>query len=253
MKIILPIILICLLLNACKKDEVPTSDGLKLSKVTTKDGDSLSTSNFYYDSLDRLKRILLTNNNHHTYDRLFSYDNSGILIKVSFVSTYTNGTNTITTGSGKDSFLYNNGKMTGKFESGAQGSPLGRHKYTYDASGRMTADSFFYNTIDSLQSYTIFTYNANDDLIEWQTNQKFGSWSIGQIIHQNHNNTINPYHSQGLIYYAMDYWDKTPLSKHLVTQVVSPSEINNFSYEYYANGLPRKIFIDSEVIELFYE
>jgi|GEM_PF-2049044 len=156
--------------------------------------------------------------------------------------------------SGRDSFLYSsNNQLVQRLRRIA--SDTSRYwiinKYVYDSKGRMITDSSFTGQTfinPSLIPYVIttFNYDANDNIISVDHNSV---WPIGTSTHQmfttSYDNKINPFKNLGLIpYFAYGtpflLSSNNPLTK-------------DFQYEYYDNGLLKKISYRSVTQEYLYE
>ncbi len=87
-----------------------------------------------------------------------------------------------------------------------------------------------------------------------------GTWQKVGVVQAMYNNAINPYNSIGLMYYITKGHDEnkyTLTSKNQVTQLTTGVGAISYNYEYYSNGLPKKVLITNRsklsTIEFFYE
>ena len=111
------------LFSACKKSDLPDTDGQQLQRSITKEGDSILYSFFSYDDQDRLTAMIDSNNNGYVWKTFIDYNSQGNLVKFKVLSSsYPNSPiNEVSY-----SLLYNNN--TRLLKSGSLLLPLARIK-----------------------------------------------------------------------------------------------------------------------------
>ncbi len=155
---------------------------------------------------------------------------------------------------GRDSFLYNiNHQLVQRLR--RISSDTSRYwlinTYVYDTKGRLVTDTSFTGQT-SLHPAVIpeqissFYYDANDNVIKTDNNYV---WPVGTSKHQvytsGYDTKTNPFKNLGLIpYFAY--------SSAFLLSANNPLS-QDFQYEYYANGLLKKISYKSVVQEYIYE
>ena len=156
--------------------------------------------------------------------------------------------------SNRDSFLYNsNNQLTQRLRRIT--SDTSRYwlinTYVYDTKGRLITDTSYTGQTSLHPSITpeqisSFFYDPNDNLIKVDNNYV---WPVGTSRHQIYtsgfDNKINPFKNFGLIPY-LAYSTPFLLSSN------NP-QTQDFQYEYYDNGLLKKISYKSVTQEYFYE
>lgn len=254
---ILSVMTACLLMYACTKHDMTSPSGTRLVKVRTNMADSSGndcatcyvTELFAYDALGKLVTItdsggrglptsgpwpfMLNYNYYHT----LQYNDQGNLIK-----------------SGRDSFLYNsNNQLIQRLRR----IPLDTSRYwlintyVYDNKGRLITDTSFTGQTSLHPSIipaqiSSFSYDANDNLIKIDNNSV---WPVGTSTHQvytsGYDNKINPFKNLGIIPYLAFNTPFLLSSNNPQTQ--------DYQYEYYSNGLLKKVSYKSVIQEYIYE
>jgi len=238
-------------LLSCTKNELPSSGGSRLSKTIASSGDSVVFSYFKYDKEGKLVRILDSAvYGHHKWGINFQYNTSDKLIKMELF-------NDLSPLVESYSLIYQNGIVTQKIR---EDDPS-RNKdiYSYDAQGRLIADTSYYYTFPEPVCFS-FSYDSNENVTSQQSSyHSAGSWIASSAIHFNYSNSPNPYYPIGLNYYL--YRNNIALlSKYLVTEIDYPMTTATYTYDYYSNGLVRKLHLqytnnaaEPVTIEFFYE
>ena len=238
-------------LLSCTKNDLPSSGGSRLSKIIASSRDSVVISYFKYDTEDKLISILDSAvHDHYAYGINFQYNAAGKLIKAEIFNELDPSTETY-------SFIYQNGVIA---EMVNDNNPsLYKDVYAYDAQGRLVADtSYWHNSPEPV--YWNFSYDNNENISSWQDfYHSSGSWIPFSTIHLTYNNASNPFYPVALIYYLYKR-DIALLSKYQVTQIDYPWTTAEYTYEYYSNGLARKLhrqynngWADPVTMEFFYE
>ena len=238
-------------LLSCTRNDLPSSGGSRLSKTIARSGDSVVISYFKYDTEGKLIRILDSAVYSHRASGIsFQYNTSDQLIKTELFNDFNSIIESY-------SFIYQNGVVTEKIN---EDDPS-RNKdiYAYDAQGRLIADTSYYYTFPE-PVYFSFSYDNNENVISQQPfYRSSGSWIASSTVHFSYNNSPNPYYPIGLNYYLCKN-DITWLSKDLVTQIDYSMTTATYTYEYYSNGLLRKLHLqytnnaaEPVTVEFFYE
>ncbi len=220
---------------ACKKDDVPDTEGSRLHMTIYQIGNSISSRRFVYDDQNRLSAIYDSSNGLYRHRVFLNYDPQGKLVQV------TDANNGMFDGSFIEivfSFQYDQaGRMTRKAGVSPSGNPI-INSYTYDARNRLVADSMYSYWSDKIYSYTTFTYDNNDNVIE----RKETRFDSGEVLDQSHityEQSPNPFNKLGQVLYFLT-GDEMALSKNNYDYIDNGNNITNYSFEYQHNGLPRK-------------
>lgn len=241
---------------ACKKDNAG-GNGTRLSELVFNDTyDSTGSVVFKYDGNGRLKNISNTFRNKPTYHTDFIYDASGKLQTTEQFSTYTNYSSTQT-------YYYEGDKLVKKVYGDLQPGGDFYFNYTYNAQAKLIADTVYGFSVPGAV-YNNFAYTGND-LTQWET--FYGShttgWQSAGKTKASYTNANNPFYENGLLFFVtMGDFVKgiVTLSEKLVSSVEYPNgEVISYNYEYYTNGLPKRVTIESnktgyrQVIDFYYE
>jgi hypothetical protein len=244
-----------LLFISCKKNNPEDRGHHHLVKTVSKLGDSASYTFFNYDEQNRLIRITDSNNTNHTrhYTSLV-YDANDKWIK----SVYTNDFDLFT---GEDSFLYDNNRIIKKQYSNSFGTH-NKNIYVYDVAGNLIHDTTYSYWSNSVFGFANYSYNNSGNIVSWQEYyDQGGTMQSDGTSSASYNNLINPYYDFGLPFYISRN-DNTLMSKYQVTQGrYSDGSIANYTYDYYPEGLVKKIvityisggYIDISTVEFFYD
>jgi hypothetical protein len=252
---------------ACRKDHSSNENSQRLKEEVYRWGDSISYSFFFYDDQGRLiaERDSVFSGILRLNKSLLEYDVQGRLSKVSY------STSDPYIQSLSYSFVYdNNNQIIRKIELASDGSVRRTaNTYNYDTQGRLTTDSVYDYWSESVYSWTVFTYGANDNVISWENNNKQGGAQSIKSISVSYDNKLNPYRSLGKVaYFIMNkYYDQFYLTRNNPTQI-KYDDLNygnttvDYKYEYSENGLPKKIKIVTtygqteaynDFVEFYYE
>ena len=255
-----------LLLIACEKEKSFSTNGStavnssRLTKAISRWQDSATYSFYYYDDQNRLKNIVDSENtNFSKAFTSFVYDAAGRLLK----KIYTSGHNS---DAGVDSFWYDgNDNIAGKIYSNQYATAIGvrrKNTYTYDARGRMIADTTYSYRSEDIIEYVTYTYDNNDNIVSWQEfHDEGGIMKTDGIISASYTNLVNPYFDLRSSLYTIWYGNWI-LSKHLSARVIyDGGTIENYTYEFYPGGSVKKLiatedsggYSDITTLEFFYE
>ena len=260
----------CFIFYSCTKQGTENVSLPRLQKIITNGVDSLgndcNTCLYYqffkYDTNGRL--IKITDSSaawYHFYNGpqpyFFSYSiYTGHLtygINYSFYVSleYNSAGNFIK--AGRDSFIYNSNNQVAQRFSRVQCDTCRSYlvnKYTYDAKGRLIADSsftgqtFLVPTV-VLHEYTVFAYDANDNVIQSTVINMLPGTYPPRINMAQYDNHPNPYKNLGVPAYLV-YENPFVLSSNNVLPT-------GYTGEYYSNGLPQKIIFKNYTQTFFYE
>jgi hypothetical protein len=155
----------------------------------------------------------------------------------------------------KDSFVYNNrNQLTARLKRNLDNQSYVMNAYTYDVKGRLIADSGYVNQSvlnpkGVLYGYDLYTYDGNDNVI-LDDRYDFSPPGSSNVKHTTYtatyDNKKSPYKGLGLLPYLLFYYHGFFLS---AGNVMEPG----YTYEYYANGLLKRISYQGFVQECFYE
>lgn len=239
----IPFLLLIFSFVGCKKDDYPTPNGKRLEKIIGRWYDTVYYTFFKYDQDDRVVEVIRNNNNVPLDTGFLSieYNSQGKMVnyrskynRSSFSYAYT--------------FIYDtNGRITQK-RSLPTNSPS--KSYSYDQEGRLVTDSNFYYSLNSSILSGVYQYDNKGDLVKWQNqyydsyNQRVFTWPVTEA---SYNNSLNSLADLGqILYHILEYYPYI-LSKHNVSQINynNGSLDRSFTYEYYPNGLMKKIIYDN--------
>jgi hypothetical protein len=173
---------------ACNKgDDTPNGNAL-LSKVTDGDG----TRMYQYDKQNRLTRIERVENDGILYADSMIYDANGRLQKSVTKEKIIGRTDYYYT------YLRNDKAQIIRKLGMNQGSGIvpNDHSYAYDDKGRIIADTTYYQQTNSILSYFVLRYDANNNISELESYNLVNPNNQGVITYQ-YDTKRNPYHLQG--------------------------------------------------------
>ena len=237
---------VLLLFFACRKEDFP-GDGSKLKMTIGHlawSDDSTVYTIFKYDASEKLTMIIDSFKNEAATTIQLFYDNAGRLA-------YSVTRFPYFTDEKLDSFYYdNNDRIIRKrtVSDDPAYSYFSEFLLTYDAAGRLIADTTHtggYNHHD-FNSYNSYQYDANDDLVKWESASTYqGILHSYQPVQASYNNNINPYRKLGLMFYLLTQ-DNVVLSAHERTSVNwTPANQTTYHYDYFQNGLVKRITINN--------
>lgn len=235
------------LFSACKKSDLPNTDGQRLQRSITKEGDSILYSFFNYDDQDRLTAMTDSNNNGYVWKTFIDYNNQGNLVKFKVLSSsYPNSPiNEVSY-----SLLYNNNDQV--VEKRVTTSTIGPDKkintYSYDIQGRLIGDTTYSYWNNEVFSYMAFIYDGNNDVIQWEEYSKWsGTMKSEGITTASYNRVDNPISNLGLGIYFIGSGSSL-LSKHNRIQTnYYDGTTESYTYDYYNNGLLKKVVVHDNV------
>ena len=243
--------LICITIvfvNSCAKNESRSVAGTRLKKISINRTDSLAFFFFKYDQDNKLSKITTSfiDNEAAGGTTTLGYDSAG---RVSTLTYSGEGLRSFS----DTLFYYNNGALVKKTGASLFG---GTHVYSYDEKKRLISDSAFNGS--TVHGYATFTYDADDNLVEWNVYNYFPwdkSWAhFGETLFS-YDNRKSPLGDLGQLLYMIrgDYeW----VGKNNVTQTKYWTQTwpTIFTYEYNADGLPKKATgKQNNVVVLTYE
>lgn len=114
------------------------------------------------------------------------------------------------------------------------------HYYSYDSGNRLIKDSLFNNKNKRLVEYTVYTYDARDNVVEWNRySNAFGTLVTELKAVATYDQNPNPYRSVGSTVYTYWYFNFGRSRNNPLTIVYSDGTKETYQYQYYSNGLPR--------------
>lgn len=236
---------VIVLLYSCSKEHLPQASGERLYRIVNSDGDSTLYLNFNYDAEGKLTLIEDSNSQTHLGRIFLYYNEDNKMVKRVWMRYYGSLNNLL--GQGIDSFIYDNNDRITKtiLISTPNNTPTYKtiNSFSYDEQGRLIADtthSYWNNDITAL---TKFTYDAGGDVVQSE-NVSYTSGAVqnSTITKFTYNTTENPYKDLGMAAYLFLYDKEMMLSKHVPLQAsFQDNSTNSYSYEYYSNGLPKKV------------
>lgn len=258
-------ILLLFLLHSCQKEDLPNAGGELLQKIKYNSNDSVLYTFFYYDDQNKLVAITDSNNNGHLWKTHIEYNiqDKPVKFKV-FYRSHPGGSFS----EGVDSLVYNTQWQVMKELYTSSFIPTYKviNTYSYDAQGRLAVDTMHNYRSDEVNGYTNFIYDGSNNVVQWQQFIKEGgAMKSSGIVVANYNTHKNPFHVLGLAVYFLRRPDISPnmlLSRYNPLQIIYNSSYNqNYSYEYYSNGLPKKTVVRTKDggpfsvtdIEFFYQ
>jgi hypothetical protein len=226
------------ILSACKKEEASSPLEKKLHSVSQKLNDSIGYSVFHYDADNKLTEVIDSNNNGHSWKTIIRYAGDSPRTITRLYHSYF----TIPEFEVLDSLVYENGKVIQKLFKAANRSYEKTNTYSYDAKGRLTADTIYSN--NEIYGYRSFVYDANDNVVQWQEYEKQSG-----IIRSRGNITVtyssnkSPFKNLGLIAYIIRD-NFLYLSKNAPLQANYYDGLQlDYSYQYGTYGLINKAII----------
>src|SRR5688572_3179239 len=235
------------LFSACKKSDLPTTDGQRLQRSITKEGDSILYSFFNYDDHDRLTAMTDSNNNGYVWKTFIDYNNQGNLVKFKVLSSSYPGepVNEVLY-----SLLYNNNNQVveKQITTFSVGPDKKINTYSYDAQGRLIVDTTYSYWNDEIFSYMAFIYDGNNNIIQWEEYSRWsGTMESEGITTASYNSVNNPYTSLGPGVYFIG-GGSSLLSKHNRVQTnYYDGTTETYTYDYYNNGLVKKVVIHDNI------
>lgn len=240
------VVLIFSFFNSCKKEDLPEAGGQQLQKIIIQFGDTISYTLFDYNKQNNLLvAITDSNNNGNVWKTFIEYNILNQPVKFK-----------------SDSLIYENNRVVKKISTTYPYPVL--NTYSYGAQNRLITDTAYYNSGGIIYTnYTKFTSDNNSNIVQWQTFYKSPSGSISSngIITASYDGEINAYSSLGLAAYFIrgDIFLLSNQNRKQTNYLNGVTE--NYQYEYYSNGLPRKAVVQNRTggqvsahnIEFFYE
>ena len=235
------------LIVGCEKDYYPIANGKLLQKIVYRWHDTLYYSFLKYDQNDRLVEIKGTGINSplDTIIVSINYDAQGKMI--GYIYKYNRFPNVYAY-----TFIYNSdGRIS---EKRTPGSNTRSHIYAYDQKGRLVADSLYIHDLNSMIPVVLYEYDDADNLIKWQNfyynpaTRKIDSLPRNEASYHNSRNTLADIAQT--LHFILEYRAYI-LSKHNVAQVKNNGDTHTYTYEYYANGLTKKVIHNND--KAFYE
>lgn len=236
-------IMAALFITACKKNNLPDAGGTRLSRIAFRSVSDSSGSVVlkYYDN-GRLESTTNTYNDILFYRTRYFYDAAGKLERTEGTSFNNNHVFTY-------SYFYEGNNIVKKVLNAPPGQQVS-YQYFYDAHGKLIVDSVFDASFTSSQ-YTDFTYTG-DNLTKWSMSYRSPQipWQSGGSFKATYNNIDNPFYELGLLSYVaggLDLATGIPtLSKQLLATIEHPNGlVMHYDYDFYSNGLPRKVTVHS--------
>jgi YD repeat-containing protein len=245
---LLPAFIILVFLYACTKDDLPQAGGERLHKIirSNDQDDSMHYVTFNYDAQGRLAVIEDSNSQTHMHRTLISYNNDNKMIKIVRTRYYGSPSNLLGQ-EGADSFVYNNdNRIIKRLAISTQNNNPAyttSNTYSYDEQGRLVTDTAHSIWTNGIAGLTTFTYDTNDNVIK--SEKRYYSSGVLQdsaITQMTYTSQDNPYKNLGSAAYFLLYDKDMVLSKQAPLLVLYPyNTIISYNYEYYNNGLPRKV------------
>jgi len=218
--------------SACQKENTTLAEGTKLKMTTSQLNDSISYESFNYDNQNRVTLIEDSNNNGAKYKMLIEYNAQGQPLKL--------------TASQNQSYFFsydNNGRIVKKLNQPASNSGNSiRNVYSYDSKGRLIADSVYSSWTNEVFSYTTYTYNENDNVVERKEYNNFmGSMQMENSVQLLYDDKPNPHNNLGTTLYFITNDDRYLSRNNKIQVKYQDGTIMGYEYEYQNNGLPKKV------------
>ena len=241
-RVLLCLLSVFLVLTACKKDIQPNPPGTLLKKIVIAAGDSITYVNFNYDADKRLTGHTITNNRNIgvRWETVFGYDTQNNLVFLRTVQHNDQTKDSVTTEI--DSLFYQNTRLVLKVGYSYGNVSVGTgHKYAYNSFGNVIADSSFFWSNQSFYGFTRFTYDANENIIQWEYIPKNPSSGFSRTVTATYNNTLNAFAKLGdLIYFTSIFFQgEAPLllSKYNVTKTLEGAVSKSYAYDYNSTAI----------------
>jgi hypothetical protein len=254
-KPLLMLILLLLLLSCKKEDNFTGNEHLTKIDLVDSSGQLLSTSEYKYDSAERLVMVPSTGSA------------GTVLIQIEYEPSGKPKSCKVSNSRVGDQLKFDFqtdaiGKIVRANGTAFQpNSSIDSHTYTYDGKGRLIIDSFFTQS-GALNGYVNFEYDNNDNVIAYQlfNNQGASLYTQGRWTFQ-YDSKHNPFYQIGQLLYTslggsgINYsWlsKNNPLSASLNNIVITPG--GGFRYQYYSNSLPKTSAVrtSNSLIEKYY-
>ena len=214
-----------------------------LKMVISKWYDSINYTSFKYDSQHRLSAQVDSNNNGHKHIARIEYNAQDRPIKITTAYTY-NNTNFYPDQS--DSLIYDaSGRIVKKVSLNALTNidPT-RNSYSYDAKGRLIADSIHSYWANEIFGYITYTYDDNDNIIQAMDYEKLsGPMQIQSIMQGSYDSKTNPYNRLAVLGYIINQNDVYLSKNNRNSEKYQGGTIVTFDYNYYGNGLPKRLSV----------
>lgn len=194
-KVLFALCSICILLNACTREDPGTQGAGLLEKVVIRNSDDVSyTSAYSYDRQNRLTHIRV-GSSFYSWKAVteIQYDLQGRLHKAIFY--HVNDSNVITKLNHSYSYVYdNNNRIIRKIYTPLSPTTAGGkdHRFEYDAQGRLIADYTLADQSGVVERYTVFVYDSNNNVVEIKEHS--GSATVPSYTYYlTYDNKQNPY------------------------------------------------------------
>jgi|GEM_PF-1656107 YD repeat-containing protein len=235
------ILLLTFAFISCSKENISFDGNEILTKIETYNPSTQTTTalEYKYDNFGKLIEIV-SSGNPSSDKQTFLYDANGNLISNTL-------SNNLSVNLYKYDFVVDSKgriiKATGT--SFLSNLTIANHTYTYDIQGRLIIDSVF-NQSGSIHSYINFTYDNNNNVIEYQQFVNHGTSIIkSSTMVIEYDSKRSPYFRIGQTLYtslggSVSYFylsKNNPIKATLNNTVITPG--GNFIYQYYPNSLLR--------------
>jgi len=251
-RLLLFVLTILIYFTACKKDALPGNVNKRIQKIVSGNADSIFYVSFHYDAGNRVTGYTSTNNTNIGYRWETTLRNDVLGRPVSLQTIRYNDQTRDTLIAETDSLIYQNNHVVKKLSYyNPSHSYYTVATYGYNAQENLLVDSSMYWVDNSLWGYTGFSYDANENITQWEYFPK-KELTGGYTVAATYNNTPNAYGMLGNWVYFLGNFVPTDipvlLSKYNVTKIdygllYGGSNTQSYKYEYDQDGFIYKIIV----------
>lgn len=234
MRNLLLAVLLCITIISCDKNDLPEAPGDTLAKVEYNPGGAIKTDTFIYDAQHRVIQLASASN---VYDLI--YNAQGRLLTVN----YNHVAGPLTQLIHSSAYTYDiNGKIVKKTTTDPSMVVVEEVYYTYNAAGKLIADTQYVSGNQPL--YNTYAYDNNGNVIRMEEFKLVGStFTSNGISTLQYDDKLSPYHKIGDVLF---YINESP--NYLFKSNITRATFNgihtgrNYIYEYYSNGVMHTAF-----------
>lgn len=236
-------ILLIFSIVGCKKEDYTVANGKRLVKIIQRWHDSLYYTSFKYDQDGRVAEVIGTDPKNTPLDTIFTsieYNAQGQMLNYRYRHNKGYYSHAYT-------FIYDTNGRIIQLRSLPTNSLI--KTYAYDPQGRLVTDSRFYHTLNTSIPWGIFEYDNSGDVVKGLF-QYYDSYSrkidTSAVFEASYNNSPNSLADLGPTLYHILHYHPYVLSKHNVSQFNYDGYIRIFTYEYYPDGLMKKVIYNND-------